>query len=179
MHYSRWQCAKRRPGRPTMSFPKKINPNSVGQRSRLSVKDIQHINVIHCPSKFIIILNCRVKIIILDMMMRFVGGQGSFEGRVEVHNNNVWGSVCSDSFDIKDANVMCKYMGFPGVEQFFKTSERFGEGVGPIWMSNLHCTGEEYGPFHCIQNEMGNHNCHHGQDVGVTCKSLYYFLLII
>ena len=54
MHYSRWQCAKRRPGRPTMSFPKKINPNSVGQGFRLSVKDIQHIKVIHCPSKFII-----------------------------------------------------------------------------------------------------------------------------
>ena len=67
----------------------------------------------------------------------------------------------------------------PESNKFLKTSERFGEGVGPIWMSNLHCTGEEYGPFHCIQNEMGNHDCHHGQDVGVTCKSFYNYLLII
>ena len=46
-----------------MSFPKSVNPNSVGQRSRLSVKDIQHIKVIHCSCKFIAILNCRVKLL--------------------------------------------------------------------------------------------------------------------
>ena len=57
MHYSRWQCTKSKPSKPTMSFPKSVNPNSVGQRSRLSNKDIQHIKVIHCRSKHITILN--------------------------------------------------------------------------------------------------------------------------
>lgn len=49
MHYSRWQCA-RSWYQPSMSFPRGINPNSVGQRARLSAKDIQHIKKIHCPS---------------------------------------------------------------------------------------------------------------------------------
>ena len=42
MHYSPWTCAKSK-SKPTMMF-------------QLSVKDIQHIKVIDCPSKFIIIL---------------------------------------------------------------------------------------------------------------------------
>ena len=40
-------------------------------------------------------------------------GPGSqYEGRVEVHWNGQWGSICSVGWDWEDANVICTMAGF-------------------------------------------------------------------
>ncbi|XP_019857156.1 PREDICTED: high choriolytic enzyme 1-like, partial [Amphimedon queenslandica] len=107
MHYSQWQCAfyYAYQGQqllvPSMIFKYKGKADDVGQRLILSDKDIQHIKAVHCPS----------------MMMRLVGGRDNSEGRLEVNNEEVWGTVCSDGFDRNDANVVCKYLGRPDVEE--------------------------------------------------------------
>ena len=44
--------------------------------------------------------------------IRLVGGARDSEGRVEVCNQNQWGSVCDVSWDINDASVACRQAGF-------------------------------------------------------------------
>lgn len=42
--------------------------------------------------------------------IRLVNGSGPYEGRVEVYFRGEWGTICDESFDITDADVMCKMM---------------------------------------------------------------------
>ena len=44
--------------------------------------------------------------------VRLRDGSSNLDGRVEVCENNVWGSICTTFFDIVDANVVCKQLGF-------------------------------------------------------------------
>ena len=49
---------------------------------------------------------------ILGVMVELVGGQTSKQGRVEVVRHGIRGTVCDDQFDERDAQVVCRMLGY-------------------------------------------------------------------
>ena len=100
--------------------------------------------------------------------IRLIGGRVPSEGRVEVYYGQ-WGTVCHDYFDINDANVVCRELGYPGAARYHGGAH-FGRGSGPIWLDDLACTGTETSLHYCYHRGVGNHDCGHYEDVGVICQ---------
>ena len=101
--------------------------------------------------------------------VRLVGSSLSYKGRVEVYYNGQWQTVCDDSWDIADAHVMCRQLGYRGAVTAHQ-SAHFGQGTGSILLDNLHCNGWESSLLRCTHNGINSHNCGHSEDAGVTCK---------
>uniref|UniRef100_A0A8C6WV95 Uncharacterized protein n=1 Tax=Neogobius melanostomus TaxID=47308 RepID=A0A8C6WV95_9GOBI len=99
------------------------------------------------------------------------GGDSSCSGRVEVFHQGQWGTVCDDSWDLNDAQVVCRQVGCSRA-QAAPPQAAFGQGTGPIWMDDVRCFGSEPSITDCNHNGFGIHNCGHAEDAGVVCDQI-------
>ena len=90
-------------------------------------------------------------------------------GRVEVLYSGLWGTICSDYWDLPDADVVCHQLGYDGALRAVRNAA-FGQGTGPIWLDDVQCVGNERSISHCNHLGLGAHNCRHNQDAGVVCR---------
>lgn len=101
--------------------------------------------------------------------MRLVNSGHRCSGRVEIHHNGQWGTVCDDLWDLRDANVVCRQLEC-GVAISAPQNAAFGRGSGPIWLDDVNCNGDEASITQCRHRGFGIHNCGHHEDASVVCQ---------
>uniref|UniRef100_A0A672KLW8 SRCR domain-containing protein n=1 Tax=Sinocyclocheilus grahami TaxID=75366 RepID=A0A672KLW8_SINGR len=101
--------------------------------------------------------------------VRLVGDLPS-SGRVEVYHDGQWGTVCDDGWDLAEAQVVCRQLGFPGAKSFMPGGQ-YGEGSGPIWLDEMNCKGSEGSLSECCFKGWGVTDCSHKEDAGVVCET--------
>ena len=88
---------------------------------------------------------------------------------MEIYYNGGWGTVCDDGWDNTDAGVVCKQLGFGSSGVAFYSSY-FGQGLGPILLDSITCTGSESTLLSC--GHLGfnvTRSCYTYETAGVRC----------
>ncbi|KAM6980314.1 lysyl oxidase homolog 2A [Aplochiton taeniatus] len=101
-------------------------------------------------------------------LVRLRGGAAIGEGRVEVLKSGVWGTVCDDNWNLHAATVVCRELGFGSAKEAF-TGGRMGQGMGPVHMNEVLCSGFEKSLTECSFNKDAL-GCSHEEDASVRCN---------
>ena len=102
--------------------------------------------------------------------IRLVNGTRDGQGMVEVEYAGLWGTICNDSFDLSDASVVCRSLGYPGAESTHSVAQ-LEEGV---MLSNLSCSGKESRLVECPGVVLGVQSC--PESAAVTCSGTYIYI---
>uniref|UniRef100_A0A670YWH6 SRCR domain-containing protein n=1 Tax=Pseudonaja textilis TaxID=8673 RepID=A0A670YWH6_PSETE len=101
--------------------------------------------------------------------IRLSGGPNLCVGRVEVLHKDEWGTVCDDDWDLRDVAVVCRELNC-GEALSAPHGAWFGEGIGSIWLNEVHCAGTERHLLSCHHRGFHKHICTHEEDASAICS---------
>ncbi|MEE6486240.1 hypothetical protein FKM82_014552 [Ascaphus truei] len=105
----------------------------------------------------------------MEPLVRLRAGPHGGEGRVEVLKNGKWGTVCDDKWNLISASVVCRELGYGSAKEAIFGAQ-LGQGLGPIHMNEVICTGQEQSITECSFKEASVAGCQHEEDVAVKCN---------
>ena len=79
------------------------------------------------------------------------------------------GTVCDDNFDLKDANVICRQLGFGPATSILRTVPVTARSA-QMWMDEVQCVGTESSLSQCVFAGWGIENCSPFESVGISCS---------
>lgn len=110
--------------------------------------------------------------------VRLVGGPGPCKGRVEVQHEGQWSTVCKTGLNLHAAKVVCRQLGCGRALLTQSICNKAAQGQGPIWMSEMVCSGREATLQDCSSGPRGKHNCTHDEDTWVECEDAFNLRLV-
>jgi hypothetical protein len=99
--------------------------------------------------------------------IKVVDGQDTSDGRIEICFDNLWGTICSQSWDKNDALIACKQLGFSTefALSFSKTTSAAVSGYNHF--GSVTCVGTENTLLECVYDI--NHSCDNSGYAIVSC----------
>ncbi|XP_060946399.1 deleted in malignant brain tumors 1 protein-like isoform X1 [Limanda limanda] len=93
-------------------------------------------------------------------------------GKVVIYHQKEWGTVCDNSWDLNDAEVVCRHLNC-GTAMAATQGARFGLPYGKIkiWLDRVACSGSEDSLTECQHSGFGKTDCSHRKDAGVVCSA--------
>ena len=94
-------------------------------------------------------------------------------GQVQVGFRGAWGYVCDTNWDIQDAAVVCRQLGYQGAITATVGSAFWNGMAYRIWLRNVHCFGYESSLKDCPHNLWGFTSSSSCGLAGVVCDGEY------
>ena len=101
--------------------------------------------------------------------VRLAGVDGvNYAGRVEVFYEGKWGKICRNKWDINDAKVVCRQLGFQSaLAEFIGMNTR--DDTISVAMSDVACTGQESVLASCKRRD-GKRRCVDNKGAQALCE---------
>lgn len=115
--------------------------------------------------------------------LRLTGGSGPHEGNVEIlFNYTTWKYICDDQWDIRDAKVVCRQLGYAKALKATKNSHFAFNASDDLdvsdfdttyWSTHIMCTGDEKLIRNCNNGYVRLPHCQNETDIaGVVCTNV-------
>jgi len=91
-----------------------------------------------------------------NVSIRLQGSSLPNAGRIEILYAGVWGAISSYHWDLNDATVVCRQLGYKAGAEAALRNRVYGPFIGPVWLKNLQCIGREKHMMQCAHDGIAN-----------------------
>ncbi|EDV28811.1 uncharacterized protein TRIADDRAFT_52060 [Trichoplax adhaerens] len=103
--------------------------------------------------------------------IRIVDGFTQYSGRIEIYHANKWGSICSNGWGIKEANVACRQLNYAKAMSA-KASLRQESLSKQSWTGFIACQGNEIALSQCEQSQwIISAECTSQSNARISCEA--------